>query len=145
MVEQVDYAATHFDPNKGVKFSTYLYPFINFAALKWAKDYHGIGKDGERYISKAADISIEAPGTDAGRTIGDELAEQIAAPDPDDVRPSFAEVANSANLTTKERDILIGLAAFKGSMADYARSIGVEPNAIRQAVHRVRARHQRSK
>lgn len=97
-------------------------------------------KTGERYASRSKNISIDAPiGSDEEGeplTIGDTLADPDSIPEPE--IPSFAEIANSPFLTTNQRDFLIGWTTHGGKLRDYARSCGVEPNAARQMLHRIK-------
>jgi hypothetical protein len=141
VTERAVLAAMRFDRTRGAKFSTYAYKYIDDAARDWRADYFGVDlKTGERHAGRANNISIDMPiGADEDGeplTIGDTIVDASTAPEPE--RPAFAEVAADARLSAKERDTLIGLASHKGPMADYARSKGIEPNALRQLIHRVR-------
>lgn len=141
VVARVIDAAKRFDTSRGIEFSTYAYKFIDGAARDWRAGYFGIDlKTGERYASRSKNISIDAPiGSDEEGeplTIGDTLADPDSIPEPE--IPSFAEIANSPLLTTKQRNFLIGWTTHGGTLADYARSCGVEPNAARQMLHRIK-------
>jgi hypothetical protein len=136
-------AAMRFDPRKSVKFSTYVFKHIDGAARDWRAEYFGIDlKTGERFAGRAHNVDIDPPiGEDEDGhpiTIGDTIADPGSAKVPELERPSFAEVANSPDLTAKEKGHLIGLAGHRGSAASYARLSGIEPNALRQLIHRVR-------
>ena len=141
VIDRVIGAAKRFDPSRGVEFSTYAYWFIEGAARDWRADYLGINlKTGERHAGRSKNISIDTPIglDDEGErlTIGDTLADPDSIPEPE--RPSFAEIANSPSLTTNERDFFIGWTTRGGTLADYARSCGLEPNAARQMLHRIK-------
>ena len=141
VIDRVMGAARRFDPSRGVEFSTYVYKFIDGAARDWRANYLGFDlKTGEQHAGRSKNISIDTPiGLDVEGerlTIGDTLADPDSIPEPE--RPSFAEIANSPSLTTKQRDFLIGWTTHGGTLADYARSCGVEPNAARQMLHRIK-------
>jgi hypothetical protein len=141
VIARVIGAARRFDPSRGAEFSTYAYRFIDGAARDWRAAYFGINlKTGERHVGRSKNISIDTSIglDDEGEplTVGDTLADPDSIPEPE--RPSFAEIANSPLLTTKQRDFLIGWTTHGGTLANYARSRSVEPNAARQMLHRIK-------
>ena len=141
VIERAVLAAMQFDRTKGAAFSTYAFKYIDGAARDWRAEYFGFDlKTGERHAGRSKNICIDTPiGLDDDAkplTIGDTIIDPGTEYYGEE-RPSFAEVASAPFLTTKQRDFILGWVTSGGTIADYARSRGEEPDAARQLLQRI--------